>query len=276
METKNPNVEEKVMSQIKSGKIKLRSKYVFLAEKLGLGSAIALTVLLAVLFFNLVLYYLKASDNLRYLSFGSRGVFAFLQSFPYLLVAGLIVVVFLAAFIVKKSGILYKKPFGRVAVGLVCFILALGAVLTFTGINERIERHAFGPRPTGMFFRPFLSHGIEHRGNGTAGRVAEAGDGFIVIETPRGTEKIDTTKLETPIEIEFVPGSFLVAIGERDKDVFIARSIKVFNKGEMPMIEHGINRHFGEHMPPPPPGMFFPAGSDTMPCGPDNCPMNNQ
>ena len=76
--TEKINIEDKVMSEINSGRVKLRSKYIFLAEKLGIGSAFALSALLGVLFFTLVLYYLRASDNLRYLSFGSRGLFAFL------------------------------------------------------------------------------------------------------------------------------------------------------------------------------------------------------
>ena len=93
---KNNKIEEKVMAEIKSGKVKLRSRYVFLAEKLGIGSAFIFSVFLAVLFFTLVLFYLQASDNLGYLSFGSRGMFAFLETFPYLLVATLIICVFIA------------------------------------------------------------------------------------------------------------------------------------------------------------------------------------
>ena len=48
------DLENKIMSKIKSGKIKLRSRYVFAAQKLGLGGALVLTILLAILFFSLV------------------------------------------------------------------------------------------------------------------------------------------------------------------------------------------------------------------------------
>jgi len=57
-------LEKNVMDKIKTGRVKLRSRYVFLAEKLGLGSALALSFMLAALFFSLFLSYLKASDNL--------------------------------------------------------------------------------------------------------------------------------------------------------------------------------------------------------------------
>ena len=102
---KNHNLEDKVMESIKGGNVKLRSRYLFLAEKLGLGSALVLTILLAVLFFSLVLFYLQATDNLWYLSFGSRGIYAFLESFPYFLVVALVILILLSDWILKKSGV---------------------------------------------------------------------------------------------------------------------------------------------------------------------------
>jgi hypothetical protein len=38
-------LENSIMGKIKSGQVKLKSKYVFLAEKLGLGTAFTLSVL---------------------------------------------------------------------------------------------------------------------------------------------------------------------------------------------------------------------------------------
>lgn len=243
------NIEEKVMSQIKTGRVKLRSKYIFLAEKLGLGSALALTIMLAVLFFNLVLFYLKASDDIGYLSFGSRGLFAFLESFPYALVIGLIILVFAAALIVKRGGYLYQRPFGRIAVGLVCFILAVGVVLTFTDIAERIEMRAFGPHPDGMFFRPFLGHGLDERSGGVAGRIIELGENFINIQSPRDVTEVDLSRLESPLPEPLSPGQFVIVVGERQENIFIAKSLRVVGEGEMPMIRRGVHRRFGEFVP---------------------------
>ncbi|MDD2758368.1 MAG: hypothetical protein PHD72_03285 [Patescibacteria group bacterium] len=247
------NVEEKVMLQIKTGRVKLRSKYIFLAEKLGLGSALALSVMLAVLFFNLALFYLKASDNIGYLSFGSLGVFAFLESFPYALVAGLIILVFAAALIVKRGGYLYKKPFGRIAIGLVCFILIIGVILTFTDIAERIERRAFGPHPDGMFFRPFLGHGLDERTGGTAGRIIELGENYINIQSPRDITVVDLSHLEFPLQAPLSAGQFVIVVGERRDKIFMAKSLRIVGEGEMPMIRRGVHRRFGEFMPRTPP-----------------------
>jgi len=265
-EKQNNKLEEKVMGDIKGGKLKLRSRYIFLAEKLGVGSALTLSILLAVLFFSLALFYLKASDNLIYLSFGSLGFYAFLESFPYLLVVSLIVFIFIAGLIIKKSDLSYKKPFGYLAIGLIVFILAAGSVLAFTNIAEDIEQQSFGPGfgPVGFIFRPFLQNGLDERNGGIAGKVVEVDNGYIIIQTPRGLTKVDLSELETPLKEQLQAGSFIIAIGEKKGDVFEAHSLHVVNENDLPMIRRGVHRRFG--LLPPVPGItgtaaFFTNGN---------------
>jgi len=263
METKNKiNIEDKVMSEIKSGRIKLRSKYIFLAEKLGIGSAFALSVLLGILFFTLVLFYLRASDNLRYLSFGSRGFFAFLQSFPYALVLAFIVAIFIAALIIKKSGVLYQRPFGRIAMIMVGCVLVIGTTLAFTDIAERIERRAFdAKRPDGKFFRPLFGAGFSSHGSGLAGRIVGIDGKYIEVQTPSEVVKIDLSKLHEMPEGEIKENSFIVAVGERKNGIFEPESIRILSGDDMPMIQRGVNRRFGE----PPFAGIPPNRSNTEP-----------
>ena len=232
------------MADINSGKVKLRSKYIFLAEKFGLGSVIILTILLAVLFFNLVLFYLRESDNIGYLSFGSRGLFAFLESFPYLLVVSLILLVLLAGFIMKKSEINYKKPFGYLALALTAFIIVAGTVLTFTNIAQRIEREARSPRAAGRFFKPFFDFGARHLG--VAGRIVEIAGSNIIIQTPHDIQLVDLSSAtkDSPGNLEV--GMFIMAVGERTPEIFKAERIRVVDLGEMPMIRRGIHERFGD------------------------------
>ena len=230
------NLEEKVMSEIKSGRVKLRSKYIFLAEKFGLGSAFVLSVLLAVLFFSLLLYYLRASDNLIYLSFGSRGFFVFLSSFPYLLIIALIVSIFVAGFIIKKNDSFYHKPFGLLAVCLVGLVLVFGSVLAFTNMAERIDRRA-----------SFLHSGMEERDRGIAGIIVDVEEDFVILRTPFGLKKVDLEYVKNGNLLEVRPGLFMVAVGERTPDVFVAFGFKVFSEDKMPMIRRGVERRF----PPP-------------------------
>ncbi len=236
-------LEENIMSEIKSGRIKLRSKYIFLAEKLGLGSALILSVLLAVLFFNLVLFYLRASDNIGYLSFGNYGLLAFLDSFPYLLVVSVVLMIFVAGLIIKKSEFAYKKPFGYLALGLVGTVLVAGAVLTFTNIAENIEQASYDYPQMGMFFGPFLHHGLGERHGGVTGQVTEMGDGYIMIQTPHSIKKVDITKVAN-LSTDLSVGTFVMVVGDSDDSAFQAQRLRVIGGQDFQMIRSGVH-HFG-------------------------------
>lgn len=265
MNTKN-NIEEKIMSQIKSGKVKLRSRYIFLAEKVGIGSAFVFSLLLAVLFLALLFFYLKSSDNLIYLSFGSRGLFAFLETFPYLLLVSLIISIFIAGFILKKSGVMYQKPFGYLAMGLIGFIFLVGLILTFTSLIQKLEERSYQRMGPGKFFRPFIHQEFIEKENGTVGRIIEIGENFVNIQTPLDTQKLDLSKVNYA-NISFKEGSFVVAIGEKDEEGnFLVENIKVINEGEMPMLRRGIHDKFGSFERREKPGFLDPQKRCLFDC----------
>ncbi len=238
----NKQLESEVMAKIKSGQIKLRSKYIFLAEKLGLGSAFILSVLLAVLFFSLVLFYLRASDNLFYLSFGSVGLFAFLESFPYLLVISLIILIFVAGLIIKKSDITYQKPFGYLALALVGFILIAGVGLALTNIAEMVQRSSLSIRPMGMMLSPFGAGEASEGNRGVAGRITEVGNGYALVQTPNNITKLNIT--DDDIILPEV-GQFIVAVGARNKKEFNVEMIHQVDPAQMQMVRNNVHRKFG-------------------------------
>jgi hypothetical protein len=252
-------LENSIMDKIGSGRVKLRSKYVFLAEKLGLGTAFALSVTLAVLFFNLLLFYLKETDNLKYLSFGRFGFLAFLESFPYLLVIAFIIFIIMAGYLLAKSDASYKKPFGLLAVGLIIFIMIAGGVLTYTEIAKKMEAEAYlGRHPAGTFFKFFVGGGTETRRLGIAGMVFEVGDNYLIIETPQGLRNIE---LKEGVSSQAEKGQFVIAIGNNEGQDFVAKEIRTMEKGEAPMIERGIDRRFkpfsGQEVKSLPPHLFL-------------------
>lgn len=241
-----PKLEDKIMSKIKNRQVRLRSKYIFLAEKLGLESAFALSVALAALFFNLFFFYLKTTDNLEYLSFGSAGIYAFLESFPYLLVISFTVFLFLAGYLLKKTDFSYRKPFGYFAASLVMFAAAMGGVLAYTDIPEKIEEQAFSKNAPGAVFKPFLKRAVELRGRGVAGKISEIGDSYLIIETPFGAQNVDIKNLESRTVEKFAKDQLIMAIGERRGDIFTARAARVVGEEKMPMIRRGIHRRLKE------------------------------
>lgn len=235
--------EDNIMGEIKSGRIKLRSKYIFLAEKLGLGSAFVLSVVLSILFFSLFLFYMKTADNLEYLSFGKYGFLAFLESFPYLLVVSFILFLFLAGYLITKSDVSYRKPFKYFAIALLFFIIISGTSFAFAGVVEKIEKEAYSSPYAGIFLKPFFKKGMKMRGRGISGVISEIGDNYLIVETPCGLQKISLEKTIVGTLQQFKKGDSIVAIGERREKDFLAIKIRVISEDEIPMIKRGINRH---------------------------------
>ena len=246
MENNKNKIEKEIIERIKNGRIKLRSKYIFLAEKLGLRSTIVLSVLLSILFFNLIFFYLKSTDTLVYLSFGKRGLFAFLESFPYLLVAVFVLLIFLVGFIISKSDLSHRKSFIFIVAFLIFFIIPLGILTAYTtGISERIDRQIYTGRPMGGMFRPFM-RGISHeRDGGIAGRVIKIEYDAVLLETPFGIKKIDLKRCYVCSSIRFEEGDFLVGIGENKGDIFEVFDVKIADKNDMKMVEKRIDHRFG-------------------------------
>jgi hypothetical protein len=248
-------LENSIMGKIKSGQVKLKSKYIFWAEKLGLGTAFALTVVLSILFFNLILFYLKETDNLKYLSFGKFGIFAFLESFPYLLVIVFIVLIVLAGYLLTRSDVSYKKPFGYLAIGMVVLIMIFGGVLTYTNLGQSVEKQArMGNESMKMLFKPLT----DARDNGVAGVVFEEGEDYLILQTPQGLRKVETGEVEDMPEIE--KGQFIITVGAGGEN-FVAKKIKVMNKEDMPAVNRGIDfkfRGFNDRDPKSiPPDMLY-------------------
>jgi len=234
-EDKNEKLESVVMGKIKSGQVKLKSKYVFLAEKLGLGTAVTLSFVLAVLFFNLFLFYVKETDNLQYLSFGREGVFAFLESFPYLIVIAFIIAIILVSYLIRKSDTLYKQSFSHIVVFLIVSITFFGAMLTYTRVAEHIE--------TESFLRPFMAP-PDVRDSGLAGVIYAVEDGYLIIKTPKGLRTVDVRKIDEVLLRDVSTGKFIVSIGETSGKEFIASRIRVVRKEDIPSINRTIDRKF--------------------------------
>ncbi len=249
MEKKSESIESKVMSQIESGRVKVRSRYLFVVEKLGLGSAFVLTVILAVLFFSLFFFYLRATDSLVYLSFGEQGIFAFFESFPYALVIAVIVLVLVGGFLLRKSDMSYKKPFRYFALGMVLFMVAAGSALAYTHVVDIVEEQAYYHFPSALF-NPFFASHARHRG--MAGQITAVTDNLVIMQAPCGVVQIDTSKLSIENKALCVVGKFIVAAGVWSGEDFIATRLHSFDADDLPLTARHVRRIID--LPPPAPG----------------------
>ncbi len=229
MSEDNHNLESKVMSDITTGRVKMRSRYLFAAEKFGLGSAVILTILLAVLTCTVVLFYFVSADSLTYLQFGNPGLLAFLESFPFPLVITLILLIFIAGRLLALTGRVYKYSYGIVALALLLLVFGTGFGLAATDVAEKIS--------TRPILAPFVHPKLGEHSRGVAGRVILISENVVVVQTPRSEISVDTFRAAWQPEDERPePGMFVVAIGKWHGDSFVANHIKIVPPEELRLL----------------------------------------
>ena len=219
---KKVDVTKKITKKIKTGKVKIRPAYIILAEKYGVVGAIALLLITAVLTFNIFLFLLKQTGNLEFLSFGSVGILAFLQAFPYIPVIIMLFVLFLAIRLLKYFDISYKKSFSFIALSIFAGVLGLGIALANTRINTRLEN-----LPA---MRGFYQQGFGR--NGFIGSIVEPKENSIVVERFDTNEVVEvflTNNTKSPSISSFNKEDIIRIVGLEKDGRFEAVGIRLFD-----------------------------------------------
>lgn len=227
------NLEQKIMADITSGRVKLRSRYIFWSEKFGLGSAVVLTILLAALAFTLTLFYLVSADSLTYLEFGNPGWWAFLESFPFPLIITTIVFILLGGLLLTKTGRIYRFSYRIVALAILGASVLIGTALAATNIADTLTEQTF--------IRPMMHPRLGEHTSGVAGKVMTVETRQLTVRSPRSLVIVHTstdTKIKDPEKL--VPGVFIVSVGEWDDDSFEATNIKIVKPEDLRLLRKAV------------------------------------
>lgn len=239
------NFEENIMNQIRSGKVKLRSRYLFLVEKVGTVGGFIFSLFFSIFLINLVLYYLKATGSLEYLSFGSSGVLAFLESFPSILLILGIIFTFATGYFMAKNDISYKQPFVYMVFGLIVLIIFSSSVLASTGFNEKLEEVSQAENAASSVLRPFFNREIDSRDFGIIGRIIKIEKESIVLRTINDTvllvpDKVKKNAVEDFSKLNAEYGDFVTAVGKMIEGEFKVLNIKKIDKNKIPLIRNRL------------------------------------
>ncbi|MDZ4384826.1 MAG: hypothetical protein U0944_00205, partial [Candidatus Moranbacteria bacterium] len=90
------------MQKIKEKKIRMRPASLFLAQKLGLESVLALSILASAFLLSTFLYFLKKTGVMKFMAFGWPGLKIILLTLPYDYIILFIITIVLANFIIHK------------------------------------------------------------------------------------------------------------------------------------------------------------------------------
>lgn len=232
----NQNLSNQIMQKIQKEQVKIRSKWFFIAQKLGLESSLALLIICGVIILNAILYIMQKNNAFEFISFGIPGWQVVLNNIPFDLIIILILLIIVANITYKKFDISYHKPFYYFTIILIAVIGFIGTLLAYSGINEEIveeniqtqEQTLLNTRtknsmqysikktiPKRIYNKRVVFHPIGNRA--VIGTIVECSDNNVVILTTNAeivTLKLDDLKYDCQIN------QIVKSIGLRNNNIF--------------------------------------------------------
>lgn len=141
------------MGQIKSGKLDMRSRWLYVAKKVGLRSGLALSLVVLAFLFNIFFYYIKANNLLLSLHSGASTWQEVLHSLPYDLILFILLSIFCLNCIIKKFDFSYKKPFTLVSAFFIGVAIWIAIILFASNFNSMVR---FGL--SNGYYVPYFRH----------------------------------------------------------------------------------------------------------------------
>lgn len=130
------DIKKEVLGKIKKDNIKIKPKKWFHFVKFGVASLIIILALLSVAFANYFIYIPKKMGAFR-----GSGIGMYLSYVPIVLFIVIIFMIILSAWLYKEFEGGYKKSFMFIFFVSLIAIIVIGAILAFSGINEKLERN---------------------------------------------------------------------------------------------------------------------------------------
>ena len=191
MEEKNEQLNKEILSQIKEGKVEMKSHGYFLLRTILGVLGVFLLSLCLVFLVSFILFGLRKSGVALAPGFGPQGFILFAMSLPWMLI--LITVAFLAVLeiLIRKYSFVYKKPILYSLIGVFGITTLITLLLPSFAIHNSVFR-AYRPEggdrgadmPTiGRFYRGF---GMPHSPDLVRGVVLDFATGTLIISTDGG------------------------------------------------------------------------------------------
>lgn len=137
-----PDFKKSVVDKINRKRIKIRSPFVFLAEKIGLESVLAATIIFGAIIVSIFLLFLERSKIHKFIQFGWPGIKVFFYALPYDYIALFILAIALAFYLTRKIMFIYCKfnvSCNKLGISFILATILLGLLMVAIGLD-----HVFG------------------------------------------------------------------------------------------------------------------------------------
>ncbi len=227
------------MEAIKSGHVTMRPRWHFIL-KASLFAVGVMVVLLLLLYVASFAIFASHQTGIWFVTiFGSRGWYEFFISFPWILVALILVFIVILEVLVRHYSFGYGQPLLFSAVGIMVIVIIGGVVLARTPFHGRLFRYAEEDKLplAGRFYRSF---GLQRMRNVHVGAIIEVTDGGFAMENRRreNLQVVVSPQTTFPLGTDFAEGDTVVVFGERNDSLIKALGIrKVDNEFGPPMMK---------------------------------------
>lgn len=200
-----PDLKEKVMGDIRCGKVRIICPMKILARKLGFEGLLVFSLFFGAFFLSVLFYFLKKNGLLKFVSLGIPGLKVFLSTLPYDYIVLFVVSFFLAVWAANQLDLSYQsKISGKIFMGgFLLLSVFLGTFFVFSGAHK--------------FFSGWSKNKIP-RDRAVWGRVIELSPREVIIQDEDG--RLVRVEIEKGEPLDFslpsASGKFLRAVGSRD------------------------------------------------------------
>ena len=160
--------EQKMLKVIRSGEAKIRPRWRFILQTVGLVVSIFAAVLILLYLASFIIFILRETGVWFAPTFGAPGWYSFFSSLPWILILILILFMVLLALLIKRYPVVYERPSMYLFMGVILIVILGGLLIAATPFHKKLfEASRAGGLPVlGNFYRGYGMHGPDdiHRG----------------------------------------------------------------------------------------------------------------
>ena len=219
-------ISDNVISQIKSGAIKMKPRSYFMLRGFLLGGGIFLLFLFVVYLASFIVFSLRISGVWFLPLFGVLGARILLGSLPWVLILLSVALIIAIEIFAERVPFIYKKPVILSLVGVILIVLIAGLLVGLTSFHPRIfyKSQEDNIPIIGSFYKRYSLPKIENVYNGV---ISKMDNEKIEVETSTGhffelKDRVNLIELNKNIK----EGDYVIIVGDKENNLLRVRMIR--------------------------------------------------
>ena len=215
------DLSKKINQRLENEHVKMRSRWFFIVEKLGLEGALLLSILLSTICFVVVLYVMQQNGVFEFIEFGFSGLIVVIKNIPFDILAVAFLFIFIANIIVKQFDLSYRKPFYIFS----CAILSLITVFSFLSYWTGLTHAIFNDKSDNVvanIYQKKITH-MPSTNYAIIGKIVESKDNVYLLRTPQN--QLVMVRISEPNTLS--NGQIVKLMGTKTGNHFTAEKVSV-------------------------------------------------